>query len=352
MSANREAGRLERAAAWRVRLTESGGARVPELADWLAEDPANLRAWKAVQTPWQLLGDHAACPDMITRRRAALAAAPRSSHAGAGRGWRRRSQALAALILVSAGAAILFWQTHRFDIYRTGSGERRVVTLADGSQITLDARSEVAVRYTVHSRQLELERGQARFDVAHDVERPFTVAVDGHKVVATGTAFDVDLLGADLRVTLIKGHVVVLPQDAPTRPYQAASMRAASAAPAGGGGAATPADWSRIVLDPGEQLLMAAGRAPRVDHVNLQRVTAWEHGQLAFKNDPLSAVVARMNRYGSNPIVIGDAQAAHLRISGVFHEGDSAGFVSTVTTYLPVRARSGRGGSIILDYDR
>lgn len=343
MSANREAGRLERAAAWRVWLTESGGARLPELADWLAEDPANLLAWKAVQTPWQLLGEHAACPDMITRRRAALAAAPRSSHAGAGRGWRRRPLALAALILVSAGAAIFFWQTHRFDIYRTGSGERRVVTLADGSQITLDARSEVAVRYTVHSRQLELERGQARFDVAHDVERPFTVAVDGHKVVATGTAFDVDLLGPDLRVTLIKGHVVVLPQDAPTRPYQVASTRAASAA---------PADWSRIVLDPGEQLLMAAGRAPRVDHVNLQRVTAWEHGQLAFKNDPLSAVVARMNRYGSSPIVIGDAQAAHLRISGVFHEGDSAGFVSTVTTYLPVRARPGRGGSIVLDYDR
>ena len=34
----------------------------------------------------------------------------------------------------------------------------------------------------------------------------------GQKVVATGTAFNVDLLGPDVLVTLIEGRVVVLPQ--------------------------------------------------------------------------------------------------------------------------------------------
>ena len=339
MSARSDQERLEHAAAWRVRLTESGGLEVPELTLWLAEDPRNEAAWRAVQTPWQMLGEYAASSELIVQRRAALAGRPQPARSPVLRAWARGPTAIAAsfaVAAVAAGAAFLFWQTHQSVIYRTSAGERRVVTLADGSQITLDTRSIVAVRYTAHSRELELDRGQARFDVAHDVERPFTVAAQGHKVVATGTAFDVDLLGRDLRVTLIKGHVVVLPQNAPTRPYVP------------GAGAVIPADWSRIALDPGEQLVLPAVGAPRVDHVNLDRVTAWERGQVAFKNDLLSAVVARMNRYSKDPIVIGDASTANLRISGVFHEGDVDGFVNTLASYLPIRASSGPGGSIVL----
>ncbi len=388
--------RLEHAAAWRVRLTESGGERVPEFKLWLAEDPRNEEAWRTVQTPWRMLGEYAASSELIVERRAALAGPPRAARRGVGgaggrppaagpprgrwgvylgppsnwrpgrgpaaaggrggaRGglggaWGRRPAAVAAMVAfvaVAAGAGLLFWQTRQYVVYRTGAGERRVVTLADGSQITLDTRSEVAVRYTVHSRRLELERGQARFDVAHDAERPFTVAAEGHQVVATGTAFDVDLLGRDLRVTLIEGHVVVLPRNAPTRPYRPGSMGDASV-PSTAAGAVEPSDWARIVLDPGEQLLVPAGGAPRIDHVDVDRVTAWERGQVAFKNDQLTAVVARMNRYASRPIVIGDASTGNLRISGVFHEGDVDGFVNTLASYLPISAHSGPDGSIVL----
>ena len=49
----------------------------------------------------------------------------------------------------------------------------------------------------------ELLSGQARFDVAHDAARPFSVHAGGQTVVATGTAFNVDLLGPQVLVTLI-----------------------------------------------------------------------------------------------------------------------------------------------------
>ena len=96
---------------------------------------------------------------------------------------------------------------------------RSSVRLADGSRIVLDASTEVTVRYTAAARSLALVRGQARFDDVHDPLRPFTVTVDGRKVVATGTAFDVNLIGSELQVTLLKGHVVILPAGASVKPF-------------------------------------------------------------------------------------------------------------------------------------
>src|SRR3546814_3917007 len=96
------------------------------------------------------------------------------------------------------------------DLYRTVLGERRVVTLADGSTVSLDAASEVRVAYSERARELALVRGQARFDVAHDPRRPFAVQARDQRVVATGTAFNVDLFGPQVLITLIEGHVQVL----------------------------------------------------------------------------------------------------------------------------------------------
>ena len=260
----------------------------------------------------------------------------------------------AAACLVAAGA-FFFWRQYQPEAFQTGFGERRVVTLADGSQITLDSRTKVTVRYTADARILMLVRGQARFDVAHDVARPFTVTAEGHKVVATGTAFDVDLLGPKLLVTLLNGHVVVLPQSAPTIPWMpnAASEGAASATSAGAESRALSAAGSatdHIYLDPGEQLVMSSGGAPRVSHVDVERVTAWERGEIVFDNEPLASVIQRMNRYGPRHIMAGDDRAANLRISGVFHEGDVDGFVSTIAAYLSVRAQERPDGDVVLTY--
>ena len=346
---------LEQAAAWRARLADEPGCKSQELSSWLAQDPRNRAAWEAVQAPWDVLGQHAATPGVIELRRAALAHA---HHAVRSNLWPRRFRrpaiAAAAACLVAAGSFLL-WHESRPDAFQTGFGERRIVTLADGSQITLDSRSEVTVRYTADARRLTLVRGQARFDVAHDVTRPFTVTAEDHKVVATGTAFDVDLLGPKLLVTLLTGHVVVLPQSAPTVPWipRAAPVGAGSATPAGAESAALSAAgdaMESIYLDPGEQLVMSSGSSPQVSHVDIERVTAWERGEIVFDNEPLASVIQRMNRYGPRHIIVGDDRAGNLRISGLFHEGDVDGFVSTIAAYLSVSAHERPDGDVVLTY--
>ena len=344
--------RLGRAAAWRIRLMEAPERYETLFSAWRAEDPGNERAWQAVQGPWAFLGEQAASPSMIRLRRAALVHA----HDALRGNWirarlaRKPLIAAAAAVFAVGAVALMFWWQRRPDVYLTRAGEQRVVRLADGSRITLDASSEVTVRYTANARTLVLVKGQARFDVAHNPLRPFTVAADGHKVVATGTAFDVDLMGSELRVTLLDGHVVVLPQNAPVRPFVPTPGLTTAPKMADVAVTGIPPDWARIALDPGEQLVMATNAPPRVMRVSVQRVTAWQRGEVVFNNERLGEVIERMDRYIPEQIVVGDARAADLRISGVYQEGDVEGLVSTLVSYLPLKAHRRADGALVLTY--
>jgi transmembrane sensor len=330
-----ETSRLAEAATWRVRLAEQDLQSSPELEAWLAEDGRNAAAWRQVQEQWSLFSEHATAPEIIELRCGALAHA---HEAGRGRWVRSKrfaithSLGIAAGILVLAIGGLLLW-AGQADVYSTRAGERRVVTLADGSQIALDSRSEVRVHYSAQARELTLTSGQARFDVAHDVERPFSVTADGHKVIATGTSFNMDLFGPSLLVTLIEGHVVVA--SAPN-----------SKEPSKPGDESAP----HITLDAGEQVVFSPKAPPSIVRVNLGQATAWENGEVVFENDRLSTVVARINRYARQGVVISDEETAELRISGVFHTGDVDGFVSTIVDYLPVRADKSADGTTHLTH--
>uniref|UniRef100_UPI002FC75D0E FecR family protein n=1 Tax=Phenylobacterium sp. TaxID=1871053 RepID=UPI002FC75D0E len=232
-------------------------------------------------------------------------------------------------VAVAAGLAVaVLWAADHPDVYQTRLGERRVVTLEDGSRVALDSATRLTVRLTRQARTLDLVAGQARFDVAKDVTRPFSVQAGRQTVVATGTSFSIDRLGDRVLVTLIEGRVTVIgaPPRRGTRPAPSASVE----------------------LKAGERLVAAdqAGAAPPiVEKVGLDKATAWENGQLIFEDEPLSAVAERVSRYTESPVVVKDAGVGALRISGVFTAGDLATFVDTVTQYLPVRAEKGSDGA-------
>jgi transmembrane sensor len=365
-----EARRLVEAAAWRAHLTETGAETSLDFEAWLAMDPRNEAAWRQVQAPWDFLGEQANAPEVLELRRAALREARDVSR----RRWFRSAfppgvvrRALIAASVLAAFGVLFVWNLSRPTVYSTAAGERRLITLADGSQVCLDARSEVQVRYTEHARDLTLTAGQARFDVAHDAERPFRVTAGGQRVVATGTAFNVDLLGSHVMVTLIEGRVLVLPREAPastksTVAHSLASDPAAKRAVATESGRALPGGVADTVttqprlamigggveLTAGEQLIVAPEMPPSIVPVSIERATAWQNGRLVFENEPLSMVVLRVSRYSGRPLRVGDERVSGLRISGVFNTGDVEGFITTVTAYLPVDAQSAPDGAIEL----
>jgi len=193
--------------------------------------------------------------------------------------------------------------------YSTGHGQQLTQALADGSVLHLDTDSAVSVRYERGLRQVESERGQGVFSVAHDPGRPFRVTAGSAQVVAVGTEFDVYLQGEVTLVTVVEGRVAVGPSASAVSPASAArtSMQVAA----------------------GEQVRVVRGELPaQASAVDTRHVTAWLHRQIAFEHETLSVVAAEFNRYSPEPIVIESPELATLQVSGVFNVDDTESFVA------------------------
>jgi transmembrane sensor len=303
----------EQAAIWRMRLAEQPDlALSPEYLDWCADDDNRALADKADRA-WAVFDGLDAAPEMLALRQAALTDARRAS--GARMRWtapRRIAAGFAAAVLL-AGAAGLAVQPFLPTVYRTGVGERRVVLLADGSRLSLDAASEVRVRFSDTARSVRLTQGQARFDVAGDPGRPFLVQAAGKTISASAGAFNVDVVGSELCVTPLKGKVLVMASLSPARSIAA-----------------------------GQQLDGAA-----IKRADASEAVAWERGELVFADDTLSKAVAKVGRYSNRRIEV-DSRAANLRVSGAFNAGDTESFLDGMTSYFGLTATPGADGSVVL----
>ena len=324
--------RSEEAGAWCQRIAERSllPEEIAAFEAWMAADPANRAAFDGATFIWRALDGRAAPPELVDIRMDALGAL--RDGAGAGRSWRpardwRVLSGIAAAFMLVMLASLIFLgggPAH----YQTGVGERRVVRLEDGSRLSLDAASSVEVDYSGDRRALRLLNGRARFDVARDPLRPFSVAAGDKLVVATGTSFSVELLRRRVEVVLYEGHVSVLRTAAGAAPRPVTTAHN------------LPVDQA---LRPGTQVALADGETGAVlAAIDPPRTSSWESGQLSFDEEPLHRAVERMNRYAPTPIVVGDAAAARLPINGVFNTNDPTSFVEGVAGVFPIRSeRSG-----------
>ena len=337
------------AAAWFLRF-RSGAAdeESAEYLDWLALSPEHRFAMKRADKLWGVFGDHGAAPELVKARRDALHRSGRQ----AARRWAAFSSipgtvkgvAAAAILVIVALPAFVLWQqtggrsatgTAALQVFETDIGETRVVTLSDNSRVSLDAFTRLNIRYTANERSIELERGQAHFDVAKDSVRPFRVAAGQQTVIATGTAFNVEMVGDDVLVTLLEGEVVVT--DASAARTAATSMPAVAAA------------LPTVRLKPGQLLVASMSREPQiVDETDIRKTNAWRDGKIVLEGDSLFVAVERMNRYSRIRLSVADDSLRALQISGVFNAGDTDAFVEAVEAYFPVDARRMTSSSIEL----
>jgi transmembrane sensor len=308
------------------------------LKEWLEEHPDNAKAWREVCATWDVVGRYASSPGIMAGQREAL------EDARAAREQRRFSRArfrpwhgLAAGLV---GALVIFlalWHSGawRGELYETGVGDRRVLTLADGSTVNLDARSRLRVAFRNDARLIDLEAGQASFEVAKDPTKPFRVRAGGHTVIALGTQFNVEIVRETLLVTLLEGRVAVVDSEPD------------AGADSARGDSARPGDTS-VELTPGQQLVATGREEPKVrSDVDLGRATAWQDGKLFFNDEPLADAAERMNRYAQVQIEV-DPAIDHIGISGVFKAGDTNAFMDAVTSYFPVRAERTEDGHVRL----
>ena len=220
--------------------------------------------------------------------------------------------AAAAAVLVTIGSALLWWNGEPVtpQRYATRHGEQRSWHLADDSVLRLDTDSAVTVRYGRRERRVEVENGQALFEVAHDSTRPFRVLAGSAEVVAVGTQFSVYRESDSTLVTVVQGQVDVSAADGQAQ----ADVKAAG---------------RRVRVSAGEQLRIRAGVLPASPtRVDVERSTAWLRRELAFEQQPLATVAAEFNRYSALPIEIETPALRALTVSGVFAADDTDSFVA------------------------
>lgn len=308
----------EQAAEWCLRLAEGAlDADEQRAFDLWLSDEDNAAAFQDQAALWELTEVAGRTAEVVRMRSDALETYRRANK----RRWSRPAHVPWRWTMTAAVAATLaitlVWLgflRNPAESFRTDIGQRQVAMLDDGSRLTLDADSEVTVQMEDERRELSLERGRAKFDVAHDPLRPFVVSIGERRVIATGTAFSVERLARDVRIVLYEGRVAVV-------------------AP----GVAVPLE----LRTPGSALtLPAAGSSPvGPQRVDVGRSLGWEHGQLDFEREPLASAVERMNRYARMPIEIAGAGTRNVQVTGVFDAGETEAFVEGVSTVYHLEVR-------------
>jgi len=201
--------------------------------------------------------------------------------------------------------------------YSSAMGSVRTVLLADGSQATLSSDSRIEVAFSRSQRKIELQQGEAYFEVSKNPERPFVVAADHRQVIAVGTRFAVRRDSADLRVVVTEGTVRLQP---------GSTGNAAPAPPT-----LLPAGSTALASSHG--VLVRAGSVE-----DAERQVDWREGYLTFRDSTLADAAAEFNRYNVRKIVMGDPQVAALRVGGNFRWSNTDTFVRLLEQGFPVRA--------------
>jgi len=209
--------------------------------------------------------------------------------------------------------------------YVTDIGESRRIGLADGSEIVLNTASEVSVAYTGNRRALRVIRGEALFKVAKDDSRPFLVYAGQVVVRATGTAFVIRRIDADImHITVTEGSIEMRWIDGVNREPRHISA-----------------------IDEATVGVNGVVESHTVSNDELQRQSSWLSGRIILSGQPLHEAIREMNRYSHRRLVVEDPDLAERRVVGVFRTADTQTFLSTLQQSFDAEAVS-TGDTVLL----
>ncbi|MCB5190932.1 FecR domain-containing protein [Methylobacillus arboreus] len=203
--------------------------------------------------------------------------------------------------------------------YVTATGERRNITLADGSRVQINARSALDIRYTDKERLLQLHAGECMVEVASDPLRPLLLQTPHGVLEAKG--------GCRLLAGLEGGRSFAMVQQGALN----------------------------LVSRQGSQAIMEAGEAAWFDKQAIERKAAniaaraaWIHGMLDVRDQSLAEVVESLRVYHRGWIRV-SPQAASLRVFGMFRLDDIGQALYSLQAVLPVSIR--RYGNLLTMID-
>lgn len=188
---------------------------------------------------------------------------------------------------------------------RTGTGERRTVTLDDGSELLLNAQSAADIQFDPQRRLVRLREGELLAKVASDRLRPFLIQTDQARLRAYGNRFLVREREGQGQVVALNGAVEIDGQN-------------------------------------GERLQLAAGHEVHYDRTGFgpmqassSGATAWVDGFLQVRDRPLAEVIDALRPYHQGVLRL-DPAVAELRVSGLYRLDNPQQILDTLARTLPI----------------
>ncbi|MGE0626799.1 MAG: FecR domain-containing protein [Hyphomicrobiaceae bacterium] len=280
---------IEAALDWFVRLQANpGDARIARgFRAWAESDPRHAAAFEKVTAMWGS-PEFGLAADNVAQ---ATGFSVSKTKASGSRSFTRKVAGVATAVLLIWGAAnasdFMIWM--RAD-YTTVTGERRTISLPDGSTMILNTGSAVALNFGGTRRTVTLLEGEAYFDVVPNAAKLFRVDGSYSSVEVKGTAFAVRLDGDADDVTLSRGVVDVsragslASEHAQLRPEQAVSVTVSAIAP--------------------------------VRQVDPQAALAWLDGRISFTDRPFGEVLNQLRRYYRGRVVVVNSSLSSVAVSG------------------------------------
>ncbi|NUU38465.1 FecR domain-containing protein [Pseudomonas sp. C2B4] len=303
---------LEQAAEWLMRLSE-GALSEHEFAQWQQWRASSATCECAWQRAEALLGKLGGLPPEL-----AMPALDRPANP-----QRRAMLGRLAALLAIAPAGWIGWQLNERQgwtaDYHTAIGERRPLTLADGSQVTLNTDTVIDVDFDPLQRLISVRRGEILVQTAPDRQvpaRPFRVRTEQGRMQALGTRFSVREDAGLTRLAVFDGRMQIELYQRPP---------------------ATP-----MIVVAGQQTVFSASSISPVTPVD-SALTAWTQGMLVADGMHLADFAAQLARYRPG-IVRCDPAVARVRISGAFPLDDTRRALSMLAQTYPVNVTTRFGG--------
>lgn len=265
---------------------------------WRAADPEHERAWQRIE---QVNG----------RMRGLSAHAVHTAVGSLPNPGRRRALKALGVLAVGLPAGWLAQEHGRplLADYRTGVGERRDMTLADGSRLSLNTATAVNVRIAPARRELTLLRGEIGLQVDAALT-PLLLHSNQGLLQTEQARFTLRQLDDHCLLAVEQGRVSVQCRET----------------------------GEQRVLTGGQQVRFDARRIARSEPLDVDRL-AWRSGMLVARNMRLQDFVDELSRHRAGWLNC-DARVADLRLSGTFPLNDPEAILAMLEVALPLRVNS------------
>lgn len=156
-------------------------------------------------------------------------------------------------------------------------GKQYELVLADGTQVWLNSFSSIRFpdKFGHGNRSVEIT-GEAYFEIARDLERPFTVTTGQHTIRVLGTHFNINAYEdeREIRTTVLEGSVEV--KVSPSNSKKSLAR----------------------VLRPGQQSRFSSARGDlNVVAIDTEEVIAWKSGLILFEDTALETILRQIGRW-------------------------------------------------------